>query len=300
MTAAAAAGANRRTVRRVLLPAVVFSLAACGLAAAAPCRDAQPAAAAAIDVFLIAGQSNATGIPDDARGSPKVPAGSVLQYYGGRITDANDPVGNADPGSAWPQFGIAYHAATGRRVLFVPASMPASSLTKAGDFLGKGRWDESGVLFADAVKMAGDAMAAAGSGAAFAGVLWDQGEADALAMNVKFETAHDYKAALTRLIDRFHQHFGRSSPFFIFETGSTADKDQSGFVIVRAVQESVSTRVDATSIVFRDAVTFPSRDLMARNKVHYSQAGYNLMGLEGARGVVAYLAARDKSERCGP
>ena len=136
-----------------------------------------------IDIFLIAGQSNATGVPDDAVGSPQVPAGVVLQYYEGRISDANDPVGNASPGSAWPAFGISYRARTGRRVMFVPASVPASSMSRAGDFFSKGHWDDSGTLFSASVKQADDALRAAGPAARFMGVLWDQGESDGLSIN---------------------------------------------------------------------------------------------------------------------
>ena len=81
-------------------------------------------------------------------------------------------------------------------------------------------------------------------------------------------------------------------PFFIFRTGKTADKDQDGLDAVREVQEAVSAETPNAPIVFRDAVTFPERKLMAKNGAHYTQAGYNLMGREGAQGVADFLAKR--------
>ena len=100
--------------------------------------QAKTAADTPIDVFLIAGQSNASGIPGSAEGSPRVPSGAVLQFYGGRISAGNDPVGNAEPGSAWP----------GRRVLFVPAAVPSSSLLSEADIMSAGHWDRRGKLLA--------------------------------------------------------------------------------------------------------------------------------------------------------
>ena len=246
------------------------------------------AAQTPIDVFLIAGQSNATGVPDSAEGSPKTPPGDVLQYYKGRISDADDPVGAAQFGSAWPEFGDVYHAATGRRVLLVPASVPASSLSRKADFLSMGHWDEGGRLLDQAVAQTGEAMKAAGPTARFAGVLWDQGEADAVAIGNRFETAADYKRLLRDTIARFRAHLGAGAPFYIFETGATPNPDQSGYVAVRQVQVDVSATTPDAPIVFKDAVSFMARGMMSKAGPHYTQAGYNEMGRKGAQGVLIF------------
>ena len=227
--------------------------------------------------------------PSGQRGSPQVPSGQALQYYRGRIYDANDPVGDAQPGSAWPEFGLAYVRKTGRRILFVPTAVPASSMDTKGDFLKMGHWDSDGKLFADSVRQTDDALKAAGPTARFAGVLWDQGEADAFAINLHFETAPDYGRLLSDLISRYRQHFGSSMPFFIFESGATTEKDQTGMEAVRSVQSEVSARTKNAPIVFKDAVTFVARGMMARNGAHYSQAGYNEMGYKGALAVADFL-----------
>lgn len=262
-----------RNDRRILL-------AACAALAFAAPVQAKTAADTPIDVFLIAGQSNASGIPGSAEGSPKVPPGAVLQFYRGRISAGNDPVGNADRGSAWPSFGATYYARTGRRVLFVPAAVPSSSLMSGDDVFGVGHWDERGKLFARSVERADQAVAAAGPKARFAGVLWDQGETDAQGINHGLVTAAQYESELRKLIARFRVHFGADAPFYIFETGDGAPPQ--GFDQVRAVQERVSRTTPGAPIVFTEAVTYPARGLMAKDGVHYSQAGYNRMGHLGA------------------
>ena len=272
-----------------LSPALAWSNSCAGSGA-----SYQPSAAQPIDVFLVAGQSNATGRPDDAIGSPRVPSGKVLQYYHAQISDANDPVGDALPGSAWPEFGRTYYKITGRRVLFVPASVTASSMSQAGDFFKRGHWDTSGALFADSIRQTDEALHSAGPSARFAGVLWDQGENDALAINAGFETANDYHHLLSELIGRYRQHFGSSTLFFIFESGATTDKNQKGMSMVRSVQVGVSAEDSQAPIVFRDAATFIARGLMAKNGSHYSQAGYNEMGHKGALRVADFLSTRFK------
>ena len=269
---------------------VLASSKFCTLSGASP----QPSAASPIDVFLVAGQSNATGRPDDATGSPRVPSGKVLQYYRAKISDANDPVGDALPGSAWPEFGRTYYQMTGRRILLVPVSVTASAMSPAADFFKRGHWDASGALFDASVQQTDEALQSAGPSARFAGVLWDQGENDALAINAGSETANDYHHLLSDLISRYRRRFGPSTPFFIFESGATTDKNQQGMVAVRSVQVEVSAEDSQTPIVFKDAATFIARGLMAKNGSHYSQAGYNEMGHKGALKVADFLSARFK------
>lgn len=277
-----------QTNRRILLAAIA------ALAFAVPVQ-AKPAADTPIDVFLIAGQSNASGIPGSAEGSPKVPPGAVLQFYKGRISAGNDPVGNAAPGSAWPSFGVTYYARTGRRVLFVPAAMPSSSLMSGNDVFDAGHWDEHGKLFARSVEQADQALAAAGPRARFAGVLWDQGETDAQGINHRLMTAAQYEPELRKLIARFRAHFGADAPFYIFETGDGAPPQ--GFNQMRALQERVSRTTPGAPIVFSEAATYPARGLMAKDGVHYSQAGYNRMGHLGALAISSARPKRPASVR---
>ena len=61
-----------------------------------------------IDMFLIAGQSNAAGAAPSG-GAPDPIAGTAYQYYLGTISDAADTTTGAFGGSAWSQFAITYY-----------------------------------------------------------------------------------------------------------------------------------------------------------------------------------------------
>ena len=244
----------------------------------------------ALDVFLIAGQSNASGYGNSAQ-SPKVPTGKVLQINSGVITDANDPVGAganiALTGSAWPAFGLAYYNATKRKICFVPKGVPSSAQAAAND-AGAGNWDVSGTLYASATSALDAALIAldiAGYTPRFCGVLWGQAENDALA---GAQTAL-YQPALLIMLARLRASYGASMPFYIFEVG-TDDPPTSGFPIVRAAQLAVAASDPHTRIIYRNAQDFITRGLMS-GQYHYTQAGYNEMGTIGAVNVVSSQSA---------
>jgi len=231
-----------------------------------------------IDVFLIAGQSNAQGQGDSSL-SPVPQTGTVYQYYNGEISAAADPVGNASTGSAWPSFGIKWNNLTKRKICFVPAAVPSSSQVAAAD-PGGGTWDTTGTLFDTSVTLLNDAIAAlgvAGYTPILRGILWCQGEADAGAITAATITKAQYKTALTTMIANYRTEFGSRLPFFIFRTGGA---DTVGRTDVMAAQGEVATSDYFTNLVFINAVNFPTRGL--QNGAHYTQAGYNEMGDFGA------------------
>ncbi|HEY2071234.1 MAG TPA: sialate O-acetylesterase [Rhizomicrobium sp.] len=245
------------------------------------------AAAGPVDVFLVAGQSNAKGA-GDASASPQVPADWVLEFYSNKIRIANDPVGGASTGSAWPAFGIAYHTATGRRILFVPCAVGSTAQEAAADS-GAGNWDVNSPLLADSMTEVDVAMAAAakaGYAPVFKGVLWVQGERDGEAINnaMKGVSQAGYETALKRMIATYRAHFGSTMAFFLFKTGTEVGLPDTGFAAVRAAQEDVGQSDPYAFVVFRGAYDFWWRLLM-KTDVHYTQAGYNEMGMGGGNNV---------------
>lgn len=250
-----------------------------------------------IDVFLIAGQSNAMGAGDSLL-SPKV-SNNVLQVVGGQIKVANDPIGidigvtsnDAQTGSAWPAFGNTYYNATGKKIAFVPSARDGSSQTdvaKTGSF---GTWDTTGVLFDSAVARVNSSMAtlsAAGYKPVFKGILWCQGEADGKAINRGLMTQADYIAALKKMINRFRSQLNLPTmPFYIFRTGTKTDTLDLGYYEIRDAQQVVAN-IDTfkVNIVFYNAIDYPARGLMS-DVAHFTQAGYNEMGSLGAAAVVS-------------
>jgi hypothetical protein len=255
----------------------------------------------AVDVFLIAGQSNALGyIPGAASvTSPSVPSGKVLQYYNGAISNANDPVGAAVMGSAWPAFGVTYYASTtGHLILFVPDAIGGSCQTPQG-VQGTGGppsedyWSDTtspGGFWANSVnsvKAAETALTAAGYTPTFKGVLWDQGECGAEGgVDENLITGAQYQSALAQMIAAYRVQFGSSMPFYIFRTGTHINAVDAGYAAVRQAQENISASDSNSWVVFRDAVNFPAEGLMQSDGLHYSQIGYNEMGTQGAANVV--------------
>ena len=116
-------------------------LAAFALLLAAP-AVAQPGAAAdTLDLFVVAGQSNARGAGGDADLAPLPEPGvaywaSVRGSRAGLVDAASRPPLN---GSAWPAFAIRYHELTGRRVLLLQTAFGGTSNVPEAD-RGRGHW----------------------------------------------------------------------------------------------------------------------------------------------------------------
>lgn len=241
-----------------------------------------------IDVFIIAGQSNAKGNGDSAE-SPAITAGIAYQYYNSALTAiTGDPVGNADTGSAWPAFANNYHNKTGRKICFVPTAVGGSVLAKNNE-ANSISWDVDGDLRGISVAAANaaiTALEAADFTIGSVGVLWSQGEKDAANNNAGATTVNEYETALTNLINYYKDNFPGIG-FYIFRTGTDTGASDVGFSRIRQVQEDVADSNTLASVVYRGAVTFAARSLLHADGVHYLQAGYNEMGSEGADGVIA-------------
>lgn len=277
-----------------------------------------------IDVFLVAGQSNAVGAANrQATDTPDplpitVPTGKVLQYKGppyfadssgslamnlqgkGSITDANDPVGTSNSNSAWPAFGKKYYELTGHRIAFVVVAAGGTSLSPLAEIPPNGNWSpdlvSTGNRLYGAYFMVDDALLGlknAGYQPVLKGVLWSQGENDAIYIddhNGVGYSGSDYQALLVKLIAALRARFSPTLPFYIFRTGTEVivHSDAPGYVAIRGAQDAIAQADPNTKVVFRGAISFPCRGLMSTiDGIHYRTAGYNEMGEVGAQNVVA-------------
>ena len=265
-----------------------------------------------VDVFLIAGQSNGRGIGTSSL-SPTVPTGKVLRYgHDGSISDANDPLTNAvnsgqnaNTGCAWPSFGLTLFSATQRKVLFVQTCHGATSQVNLGN--PASTWDTGGTLFPQAIAALNAALTAAitaGYAPVFRGVLWCQGEQDAIAINGSMITQGQYITALTAMIARFRAAtIGGTTypamPFYLFRTGTDPSQSDVGFASVRAAQDSTIASDPHSEVVFRDSIKFPALGYQQAvpNSIHYTQAGYNEMGRVGAAKVLGAITASIAASR---
>jgi len=250
----------------------------------------------AIDIFLIMGQSNALGRGDITQ-SPQTVPGNIT-YFGGAIYPANDPLPTTYAvkkpyGSMWPAFGNTYNALTGRHVCFVQAARGGTSLVATGANYSNGVWDTNGVLAPNAahqLQMAIDSLTLAGYAPVVKGFLWEQGEADAGAIANGVMTQLAYTDTLVTLANRFRAQFGATIPFYILRSGAIHPAPPDFMIWVRNAQEAALPLDSNMFIVTRNASTFNIRNMMSPdtilNLVHYSQSGYNELGVTAAQGVV--------------
>jgi hypothetical protein len=170
------------------------------------------------DVFLMAGQSNMVGVgrgPDnwsDAAMSARVWQWNPKSVS---IVEARDPLFQnqkiINAVGLGMTFGKAYAKSipADRQVLLVGSAANNSTFVS-------GRWRApDGDLARTAVERANAAMAAAGKGARFAGILWLQGEGD-----ITGGGAPGYAGNLRELITYFRTHIdgaGQTTPFVVGE-----------------------------------------------------------------------------------
>lgn len=245
---------------------------------------------AAIDLFVVCGQSNAEGRGNQAL-SPATTAGLAVEYTGAALEDPlDDPVGGATSGSAWPAFCNAYTATCGRAVCITEAAVGGTALLEDADS-GNGNWSANDTLFDDAVTRANNALAAlsgAGWTPTLRGILWHQGERDAQGYPTPATLEADYAAALDDLHDRFIAELG-AVRFYVFRVGRPNSGDSAPWVSVRAAQDTVCAARSDMAMVYTNCVNFPGLGWMA-DDLHYTQAGYNDMGAEGGEAVALDLA----------
>lgn len=248
---------------------------------------------ATLDVFLVAGQSNAEG-RGSSGSSPNVPTGDGYEWTGSILTEANDPVGGAATGSAWPAFCNAYKAGTGRVAVLVEQATGGTAQAASSDS-GSGNWDATGSLRAPAKTafngaLSGIAALYPNASVNIGGVLWVQGERDSQAIDAASTTKAVYKAAFVAMLAYFRAQIDAGLKVFVSKTGiDDGNVDTAGWQAVRAAQQEVCDADPLTYMAFTGAQAF--------GQLHYTQAQYNTMGT--AMGSFVADLAPDTSMRVG-
>lgn len=245
-----------------------------------------------VDLFLAAGQSNSLG-RGDSGASPAVPTGEGFDVSSGSVSNLSDPVGGATSGSAWPAFGNAMYASTGRPVAICSKGVSGTALLEAAATEEGKSWNpDEGDYFAPAIAAlfaSFNALALDGHRPVLRGVLWSQGEREAQDTT----TAADYTAALIALSWSFRAAFGvRNLPMYVFRTGRPDSGDTAQWAAIRGAQDAAALATEGIVMAFTGAVDFPGESEMS-DELHYSQDGYNEMGTDGAAVVAASLVAPD-------
>lgn len=233
------------------------------------------------DVILAAGQSNMWGQygPVDAT-YLDAPDDRVFVWPGSgtyaeqRIIKATEPLphpetsGYGAPSGMGPALVFSRWLALGipsnRRVLIVARAVGGTKLTAAAE------WDPAGTgnLYTAAIAQTNAAIAAAGPNARFAGVLWLQGESDALAG----VTGAAYQAKLDALISGWRGAItgAADAPFVVL--GMVPEFASGTAAAIRAVHADTPNRVTSSAYVAGPT------GMNAGDNLHYSGDGQRVLG----------------------
>ncbi|OYX93959.1 MAG: hypothetical protein B7Y76_11195, partial [Sphingobacteriia bacterium 35-40-5] len=232
-------------------------------------------------LFLLAGQSNAGGLGDSALSNQHL-TNRAFEYdvLVDQIKPLRDPAGQnwkslesvRGRGTILPSFTKTFSLLQQEDVIVVHAARSGSSCSVKAELDNYGTWDSSGKLIWSAIEKTSKAVLA--SKVNLSGIIWMQGERDANGIHAGKLTALEYKAALIWVINAFREKFGKTTPFFIVQTGYQSGREQNGNDAVRLMQETVSKELDNVFIVYTETNLFFERGWM-RDFVHYSQQGLN-------------------------
>lgn len=252
-----------------------------------------------LDYFFVGGQSNMTAAGGNSP-YPTVPAGSGLEYaYASRsVILLADPMSGSETGKGGPSvpFAIEYKNVTGRQAIMHNRARNGTSQQIASQPAPDRSWDVTGASGAPykAALTEIDAalvdLAASGLRWRFAGILWDQGGNDAIAIDdgMAGVSKQGYKDAFAAMAAGFRTRYGATLPIFVFRLGRPNAADTTGFQQIRDAQEEIDTADPYTYIVWRGGIDFPARGLMF-DTYHYQEAGYVEEGTLGARAVAGLI-----------
>ncbi len=252
-------------------------------------------------VFL--GQSNSEGWSTDPQNTTALTNGHGYAYF-----EPNDvsPLGIVLPGrktggpqSAWCQ---AWCSGGGGPVITVNCSVGGSSMIAAAAGAG-GTWDlASGsnhwqTTMRQRVLNALSAAAANGFQITAIDFYWAQGEQDAGAYNGTTISASIYRTKFAQLINLVASDTPGFRKFFVSLVGYNAGNpsEDPDYDLIRGAQvDGVADVGSKAFVAFADAYTFVARGLMVDNQ-HYTQAGYNEMGTNGATAALVAIGSPSQS-----
>lgn len=257
-----------------------------------------------VDLFVVGGQSNALGSPNNGPGPAVKSKETGIEYdysNDSLVKLPNGSFGSDAEGHAWTAFAIRYKQLTGRPVCMVEAASDGSAMTSGAD-TGGGNWYSDTSLPAtmtDRVNKAWDRLKAAGYDPQFHGVLFCQGERDAIAIDNANTTKQAYKdefindgsaqgdSLITRLdTDGKEPWESHDWGFYILETGYPDGGDTTGYRKIRRAQREIVDQHDLVHMASGVQLSFPQRGLMVSTENHYEQTGLNEMGRRAAERIV--------------
>lgn len=258
-----------------------------------------------IDIYLIIGASNSVGQGISAQ-APTPPATALMYCLTTGVQPLADPAcsavnaaQNANTGSMWPAFAIAYN----RPVGLVLTGVSGSTQATACDFLtGNGNWQSTagGSNYANAlaaINAALPAYAAAGYAPTFRGIISnDLGGNDGVQINNIICTSTQYTAGYTTMAANWRAATigGKTYPHLpIYESiigVNSSTTDSPGLVQIRNAQLSIAAADGNTLLPFVELPSFGVRGWMQPASGHPTQIGYNEWGSRLGGAILPYIA----------
>lgn len=248
------------------------------------------------DLFLAWGQSNMAG-RGTASLSPVTVPGMAYEWVSGtgliQLADPTTGAGSSyysTTGCLLPAFANAFTALSERPAIFVPNAVGGTPLLQPSSTTN--HWGANGPRYNAAITRALACLTdlIAGGWVPTVHVLWCQGETDAAHYSGTEDLQTAYAAGLISLLTRSRISLGLPAlRIYLFRTGMFGTDLVTEYAAVRAAQEGAAAANEDVVMVYRRCVDFPSLGMMQADQLHYTQAGYNDMGTEGARAVAANL-----------
>lgn len=272
---------------------------------------------AKLNIVLVAGQSNATGVHGRLDEPAITPAkGNSYWWTGSALTDLSEEVAKkTDTSVGWyPALAAEWYALTGEKTVIIHKCVSGNPISTWASYDGNSVTPQT-TGTADAVKACITAIKANGNYTiAHAGYYWLQGETDAFLTNSEgitdYTTADKYEKAYLAM----HREFIRA-----LDTAGVENSDSYGAILscrtrnniggyqaleycgMRVAQQDLANQnanIYMATVLTDDwheagDVSFTAKSnefgtltyttaKMGANNIHYNQSGYNVLGLDAA------------------
>lgn len=254
------------------------------------------------DIVVAYGQSNSVGLASTPVADiSSAPEASIFAYNFDSVSGDIVPISNtmnhvnqdeegASTGNAWTAFANEWIKRTGRGVVILSAGRGGktiSELSKPSLYYSKLQTAYNNTVAA----MASQNLIKANSY-----LVWHQGENDQL-VNTRYEA---YKASLLTLISDVFSDFPDINNFGIAIVGCPSTRDQITWQRIQSSQYSVanSENTGRVSVVYEGCPTFSelAGQYNSTDGVHYSQKGYNEMGVGIAVGMSDWVRSEGQAQ----
>jgi len=233
------------------------------------------------DLFIIYGQSNPVGFAGNTPGRQSIPEHSYFWQnrnglYGWQklIYDMPYVSITTSTGHAWVEFAREYTKRTGRGCLFLPAAYGGTTITELSS---------GGVYFNYLETAINEIKADTTYNIRATRMLWHQGESDM----TEGTTRSEYLSLFVTLWNDIKALIG-ASHCYIAKVGNPQTRPEPNRYAIQVAQDYLAYNVNDISMAFDGCGSFTiADDTLRPDGTHYTQKGYNLMGLEMAKVVAS-------------